>query len=223
MVYNIPNQQNVVANMSTDVKADFIRKVYGIFFISLLVTVGVGFVASQFMQTMLGILPIVGIVGMIVGFGMAFTQRMPVVNFLLFALYSCLQGAFLGPYLTYLSAQYPGLPAEAGWLTISVFGALTVFVFASKKDFSFIGGFLGIAMIGLIVAGLVMFFVHAAWLSVIYSIVGVLIFAGYILYDTSQIMLKLQPGEEVTGAIDLYLDFVGLFWFILNLLRSRRD
>ena len=223
MNYNLQYGQNFVADLSTEAKSDFIRKVYGTFFVSLLVTVGAGFVASQYIEAIFSAFPILMIATLIIGIAMAFTKRMKGVNVALFAIYSCLQGAVLGPYLTVLSAKYPGLPAEAGWLTVSVFGALTVFVFASKKDFSFIGGFLGIAMIGLIVAGLVMFFVHAAWLSTIYSVVGVLIFAGYILYDTSQIMLRLQPGEEIAGAIDLYLDFIGLFWFILRLLTNRRS
>ena len=85
------------------------------------------------------------------------------------------------------------------------------------------GGFLMVAVVCLLVAGIVMFFVHVAWLSMVYSVVGVLIFAGFVLYDTSQIMLRLQPGDEMTGAISLYLDFLNLFMFILRLLTNRRD
>jgi len=43
-----------------------------------------------------------------------------------------------------------------------------------------------------------------------------------VLYDTSRILTRLRPDEAVTGAVELYLDLIGMFWFILRLLMDRR-
>ena len=223
MNYNTPPYAQFVADSSQDVRTTFIRKVFTLLFGSILTTVIAGYVASGFIQTIIPLMPIIGIATFVCFLGLLFTKQIPVVNAALFFLFAILQGAIIGPYLTILEARLPGIPAEAAWLTLSVFGALTLYVFASKKDFSFMGGFLMVAVVCLLVAGIVMFFVHAAWLSMVYSVVGVLIFAGFVLYDTSQIMLRLQPGDEMTGAISLYLDFLNLFMFILRLLTNRRD
>lgn len=223
MNYSTPQYSQFVADSSQDVRTAFIRKVYTLLFGSILTTVIAGVVASGFTQTLLPLMPIIGIATFVCMLGLVFTKQIPGVNAALFFLFAVLQGVILGPYLAYLEARLPGVPAEAAWLTVSVFGALTLYVFASKKDFSFMGGFLTVAVIGLIVASIVMFFVHAAWLTTAYCVVGVLIFAGFVLFDTSQIMLRLQPGDEMTGAISLYLDFLNMFMLILRLLSNRRD
>ena len=125
--------------------------------------------------------------------------------------------------MTIYETRFPGLHLKPDWITVAVFGGLTAYAFTSKKDFSFLGGMLFVGLIALIVAGIVMFFVHAAWLSTVYSVVGVLIFSGFVLYDTSQIMQRMAPEDAVMGAVSLYLDFINLFMFILRLLSSRRD
>ena len=224
MNYGVPySGGGFVANQSADVRADFIRKVYSLFFLSLLVTVGVGALAAPYTPVVLGFWPILLIAGFVCIIALSFAQRAAGWNLALLYLYSAIQGAILGPLLTLYEARYPGLPAQAGWLTIAVFGGLTAYVFMSKKDFSFLGGMLFMGLIALIVAGIVSFFFHAAWLATAYSVVGVLIFSGYVLYDTSRIMTRLGPEDAVMGAVSLYLDFINLFLFILRLLSSRRD
>ena len=212
-----------VADYSVDVRADFIRKVYSLFFTSLLVTVGVGAFAAANAPAIVGYWPILMIAGIACVIALSFARRVPGWNVALLYLYSAIQGAILGPLLTIYEARYPGLPLEAGAVTVAVFGGLTAYVFASKKDFSYLGGMLFVGLIGLIVAGVVMFFFHAAWLSMVYSVIGVLIFSGYVLYDTSRIMLRLAPEDAVIGAVELYLDFINLFLFILRLLSNRRN
>ncbi|HZT41160.1 MAG TPA: Bax inhibitor-1 family protein [Chthonomonadaceae bacterium] len=120
--------------------------------------------------------------------------------------------------LTLVNRVAPGIPAEAAILTAAVFGGLSLYAIQSKRDFSFMGGFLFVGLLALVVTGIVLIFVHAALLQTIYTFVGVLIFSGYVLYDTSLILKKLGPNDTVTGAISLYLDLINLFWFILQLL-----
>jgi FtsH-binding integral membrane protein len=223
MNYGMSYSGGVVANQPANVRAEFIRKVYSLFFLSLLVTVGVGALLAPYTAAVLGLWPILAIAGIVCIIALSFAQRVQGLNLALLLLYSAIQGAILGPLLTIYEARFPGIAAEAGWITIAVFGALTGYVFTSKKDFSFLGGILFVGLIAMIVAGIVMMFVHAALASTIYSVFGVLLFSGYVLYDTSRIMLRLSPEDAVIGAVQLYLDFVNLFMFILRLLSSRRN
>jgi FtsH-binding integral membrane protein len=224
MNYGVPySRGGFVADYPADVRADFIRKVYGLFFLSLLVTVGVGALALPYAGAIMAIWPVLIIAEIACIIGLTFARRVAGVNVALLYLFAAIQGAILGPLLALYEARYPGLPAEAGWVTVAVFGSLTAYAFATKKDFSFLGGMLFIGVIGLVIAGIVSMFVHAALLSMIYSVAGVLIFSGFVLYDTSQIMLRLAPEDAVMGAVSLYLDFINLFLFILRLLSSRRD
>jgi FtsH-binding integral membrane protein len=217
------NRGDFVANQPANVRADFIRKVYSLFFLSILTTVVVGWLAIPYTGALLGLWPVLAIAGFACVIGLSFARRVPGLNTGLLFLFAAIQGAILGPLMALYEARFPGLPAEAGWITVAVFGSLTAYVFASKKDFSFLGGMLFVGLIALLVAGIVSIFVHAAWLSIVYSVVGVLIFSGFVLYDTSQIMQRLGPDEAVSGAIALYLDFLNLFMMILNLLSSRRS
>ncbi len=217
------NRGGFVADYSADVRAEFIRKVYSLFFLSMLVTVGVGAFAAPYAPVIAGFMLPLMIAGVVCIVALSFARRVAGVNITLLMLYSAIQGVVFGPLLTLYEARFPGIAAEAGWTTIAVFGGLTAYVFASKKDFSFLGGMLFMSLIALFVAGIVMFFVHAAWASMLYSIAGVLIFSGFVLYDTSQIIHRMAPEDWVMGAVALYLDFVNLFLFILRLFSSRRS
>ncbi len=228
MDYDIPTARGFVAYAPANVRAEFIRKVYNLFFVSILVTVGVGAFCAQptVAPAMLGMLPALLIGGFLIGIIMAFARWTTGLNVLLFYLYSAIQGAILGPVLTLLNQAAPGVPTQAAVLTAVVFGGLSLYAIQSGKDFSFLGGLLFAGIIGLVVAGIVMWFVHSSLLHTLYAFLGVLIFSGYILYDTSQIMKRLGPEEAIAGAISLYLDLLNLFWFILQLLmelNNRRD
>jgi FtsH-binding integral membrane protein len=218
--YNSPYVTQAVAHAPDYVRAEFIRKTYSLFFFSMLITVGIGWFCAQpsVLPAIIPLLIPLLIGGFVVGLVMAFTQRTPGLNLAMLCLYAAIQGAIAGPVLTIVNRYAPGIPVQAGLLTIAVFGGLTFYAITSKKDFSFLGGMLMVGLIGLIVSGLVMMFFHTSVMSMIYSLFGILIFSGFVLYDTSNIMQRMTPGMEVTGAIALYLDFINLFYFILRLL-----
>jgi len=224
MNYSAPMTQNVVAEASTDVRMAFVRKVYGLFYMSLLVTVGVGWLCIQpaVLPVMMPLMLPLVIAGFICVLALSFARRVSGVNLVLLYLFAAIEGAVFGPMLLIINQSAPGLPASAALLTVAVFGGLTMYVMISKKDFSYLGGMLFVGLITLIVAGLVLMFVHSSMLGTLYSVGGVLIFSGYVLYDTSRIMQRLQADEAVSGAVSLYLDFLNLFLFILRLLNGRR-
>src|SRR5438105_2724673 len=124
-----------VAHSPVDVRADFIRKVYQLLFLSLLVTVGVGALCAQpaVLPAMLPVLPIFLIAGLGVGIGMAFARRNAQLAFALLLVYSALQGAVFGPVLTMIERYAPGIPMQAAVLTIATFGALSFYAITSKR------------------------------------------------------------------------------------------
>ena len=102
--------------------------------------------------------------------------------------------------------------------TVLVFGTLTVYAMTTKKDFSFLGGMLWVALVVLIVGGLVNMFVQSLGFGILLASVGVLVFSGFILYDTQKILRTYPSNEHVAASMTLFLNFVLLFVEILRLI-----
>lgn len=113
---------------------------------------------------------------------------------------------------------------DAFLLAMAAFSGLTGYVFISRRNFSFLGGMLSMGILVLIVASLIGMFVGGATFHLAIASVGVLLFGGYVLYDTSRLLHAEEPISPVDAATMLYLDFFNLFLFILQILMSsRRD
>ncbi len=130
-------------------------------------------------------------------------------------------GVFLGPILQVAlhlrnGAQLIGMAAGG---TGIIFLSLATIATTTKKDFSFMGKFLFIGLILLIVASLANMFFHIEALSLTISAIAVMIFSAYILYDVSQIV---HGGETnyVMATLSLYMDIYNLFINLLNLLMA---
>jgi FtsH-binding integral membrane protein len=112
----------------------------------------------------------------------------------------------------------------AGILTLAVFGGLTLAVFVTKKDYSFLRPILCVASLialGVIVAACLIGFS----LGLIFSFVMVALMSGYILYYTSQVMLHYRTDQHVAAALALFAAVATLFWYILRIVMatSSRD
>ncbi|ODS24711.1 BAX inhibitor protein [Candidatus Endobugula sertula] len=140
-----------------------------------------------------------------------------------------LLGASLGPILNHYLALSNGgaLIMQALGGTALVFFSLSAYVLTTRKDFSFMGGFLFVglmvaifAMLGMLVASL--FGVQISGLSLAISAVIVLLMSGFILYDTSRII---HGGETnyLMATVALYLDIYNLFTSLLHLLGALSD
>ena len=113
--------------------------------------------------------------------------------------------------------------------TSAAFVSLSLWGYTTKKDLSGFGTFLIMGVVGLLVASLVNLFVQSSVFALAISAVGVLIFAGLTAYDTQRIKsLYFQvAGSDmlgktaIMGALTLYLDFVNMFTFLLNLMGNR--
>jgi uncharacterized protein len=136
------------------------------------------------------------------------------------ALYVVALAVIMTP-LLYIAAFYssPELIPTAAMLTLLVFGGLTLTVFMTKKDFSFLRGALAIGSLtalGLIVAAIAFGFALGTW----FAGAMIVLFSGYILYQTSQILAHYRPTQHVAAALALFASVAMLFYYILYFLMS---
>ncbi|WP_375284907.1 Bax inhibitor-1/YccA family protein, partial [Sphingobium yanoikuyae] len=100
----------------------------------------------------------------------------------------------------------------------------------TKKDLSGFGTFLIMGVVGLLVASLINIFLRSSMMDLVISAVGVLLFAGLTAYDTQKIKsiyayvagTEMMGKSVVMGALNLYLDFINMFLFLLRLFGDRR-
>jgi uncharacterized protein len=151
----------------------------------------------------------------------------PSTAFALFMVYAALLGVMLSSVL--LAYTLTSI-TRVFFISAASFGALSLYGYTTKRDLSPIGSFLMMGLIGLIIAMVVNMFLKSPGLEFVFSLVGVLIFAGLTAWDTQRIKEMYDPMEDgtivgrkaVMGALSLYLDFINLFLFLLRFLGDRR-
>ena len=119
--------------------------------------------------------------------------------------------------------------ATTFFATAAAFVSLSLWGYTTKKDLSAMGTFLIMGVFGLLFAMIINLFMQSQAMMYAISAIGVLIFAGLTAYDTQRIKslyFQLQGTEflgkaAIMGALSLYLDFVNMFTFLLNLMGSR--
>ncbi|MEP2715465.1 Bax inhibitor-1/YccA family protein [Pseudophaeobacter sp.] len=165
----------------------------------------------------------------IFGFGAA-ANRMPAAGVqLLFYAFATVMGLSLSS----IFLIYTGQSIIQVFLVTSIaFAGLSLYGYVTKKDLSGMGTFLMMGLIGLIVAMVVNLFLQSGAMTFAISVIGVLIFAGLTAYDTQKIkttyLEMAHSGDQewlgkaaIMGALSLYLDFINMFMFLLQLLGNR--
>ena len=117
------------------------------------------------------------------------------------------------------------------FITSGTFAAMSVYGYTTKSSLAKIGAYCYMALFGLIIAMVVNIFLKSSSLEWVISIVGVLLFVGLTAWDTQQIkqiaQYNLDPALAdklaTMGALNLYLDFVNLFLFLLRIFGGNRD
>ena len=140
-------------------------------------------------------------------------------------LYIAVEAVIFLPIL-WKAGQMTGQPvvAQAGLMTLLVFGGLTTFVFVSGKDFSFMGPMLAVlsfAALGLVIASVFLGFS----LGLVFSVAMVVLAAGMIVYDTSNVMRNYGTDQHVGAALSLFASLATMFFYILRIVMatSNRD
>ena len=146
---------------------------------------------------------------------------------LMFVIYSIMNGVFFSFILLAYTEQSI---ATTFLITAGTFGAMSLFGFVTKRDLSTMGRILFMLLIGLIIATVVNIFMKAEGLALILNYAGVVIFVGLTAYDTQSIKQMLQEhgdkeGAEkiaLLGSLELYLDFINLFIYLLRFFGESR-
>jgi FtsH-binding integral membrane protein len=143
-----------------------------------------------------------------------------------FWFYAALLGASLSTiFLVYTATSI----AQTFVATAAAFASLSLWGYTTKKDLSAWGSFLIMGVVGLLIASIINAFWPSGPLGLAISALGVLIFAGLTAYDTQKIKSTyfLVQGTEIAaksaimGALNLYLDFINMFLFLLRFMGSR--
>ncbi|MCA7014326.1 Bax inhibitor-1/YccA family protein [Dickeya dadantii] len=147
----------------------------------------------------------------------------------LFMLYSALTGLTLSSIFIVYSGESI---ASTFVITAGMFGAMSLYGYVTKRDLTGMGSMLFMALIGILLATLVNFWLKSEGLQLAITYIGVLVFVGLTAYDTQKLK---NIGEELSvddrdnfrkysimGALTLYLDFINLFLMLLRLFGSRR-
>jgi len=141
--------------------------------------------------------------------------------------------AAMGLSIAWIFAVFTGYSVTQTFLvTSAAFAGLSLYGYTTKRDISAWGSFLIMGVIGLIIASVVNIFLGSGIVQLAISALGVLIFAGLTAYDTQKIktdyLAHAQHGDSewlaksaIMGALNLYLDFVNLFMFLLQFMGSR--
>jgi modulator of FtsH protease len=215
-----------VANATVAERVGFVRKVYGLFFTGILfsgVGVAIGFAYPPLMWAVIQNrwISFFVLIGAIIG--AQAVRLVPGVNLAALFGFTTLMGIFLSPVLAIIGAKNPNSILQAGVLTVGIFGGLTAYAFLSKRDFSFLNGMLTVGLIVVVLSGILNIFFASSAFSFGIAVTTLLLFSGYVLYDTQQIIRRYPTNEYVAGALDLFLDAFNIFMALLRILNGRRD
>jgi modulator of FtsH protease len=199
----------------------FLRKVFGLVFFGLVCTAAGGLAgldtgASMALMTH----PWIGM-GLFFGlfFGAQAGRHVGGLNVLLMALFTGFAGLYLAPVVALAG---PATAGNALATTSVVFVGLSVYATVTKRDFSFLGAFVFTAILALIAGSLLnVFLFHSPAAQGALSVVGCLIFSAAILFDVWRLSKTMSFDEPVAFALTLYLDFINLFLFVLQLFSRR--
>lgn len=145
-----------------------------------------------------------------------------------FLIFSALMGVTLAPiFLVYKI----GTITYTFFITAGMFGAMSVYGYFTKADLSKFGSYLIMGLIGLFIAMIVNIFLKSSGMNWIISFAGVLLFTGLTAWDTQAVRRMASYNVDpafadklaTMGAMNLYLDFINLFLFLLRLLGGNRD
>ncbi|MGL4238888.1 Bax inhibitor-1/YccA family protein [Tabrizicola sp.] len=221
------------------------NKVYGLMSVAMLVTAGVAWsvgtsdaLLSIFRDPLtlrpniLGWVVMFAPLAMVFAFG-ALVNKMSVAaaQFFFYAF-----AAVMGLSIAWIFKAFTDTSIASTFLVTAIaFASLSLFGYVTKRDLSGMGTFLLMGLVGLIVAMVVNMFLQSEGLAFAIPVIGVLIFAGLTAYDTQTIKTQYlmyahhgdgggqlyQGRSAIMGALNLYLDFINMFMFLLHFLGNR--
>ncbi len=235
------NQFNSVidsATKDTSLAKSFMANVFSYMFAGLLLT---GFIAWYFAEeglvfkylitetgpTVLYYIAAFAPLGFVLIMGLGYRKLSAPAMLVLFIAFAALMGVSLSTiFITYNMGDI----STAFFSASSVFAVMAVVGYTTTTDLTKLGNILYIGLIGIIIAMVINFFMQSSMMSYVISVIGVIIFTGLTAYDVQKLK-RIGEGTEIGtastrklaiyGALDLYLDFINLFLFLLRLIGGR--
>ena len=218
------------------------NKVYGLMSVAMLVTAGVAWAVGTsdallsifrdpitLRPNVLGWVIMFAPLAMVFAFGAMINRLSAAAAQVFFYAFA----AVMGLSLAWIFKVFTGVSiAQTFLITAIAFAGLSLYGYVTKRDLSGFGTFLMMGLIGLLVAMIVNIFLASSALAFAISVIGVLIFAGLTAYDTQNIKnTYIQHAQAmdsewlgkaaIMGALNLYMDFINLFMFLLQFLGNR--
>ncbi|XP_037369945.1 protein lifeguard 4 [Talpa occidentalis] len=217
------NYGSCVASASVHIRMAFLRKVYSILSLQVLLTTVTStiFLYFESMRTFVRESPALLLVFALGSLGLIFAltlnrHKHPLNLYLLFGftLLEALSVAFV------VTLYDVNVVLQAFILTTAVFLGLTIYTLQSKRDFGKFGAGLFAVLWILCLSAILRLFFYSETMELVMAAVGALLFCGFIIYDTHSLMHRLSPEEYVLAAINLYLDIINLFLHMLRFLEA---
>jgi len=233
--WHVPDSEHLGDMSDKAVRANFLKKVYGILAAQMTLTVmiaatmmasapvrNVCMVAAMSHPILMNLGMFVPMIASLVCL-MASKNKYPQNYYLLF-IFTVSMSVMVGWICAvYQAAGLGGLVLEAFAITMLIFISLSGYAIYSGQDFSWMGAGLLAALMCMIGVSFIGFFIPGLVNNVIYSGLGALLFCGYILSDTYRICQVFGPDDYIVAAIEVYLDIINLFLYILQLLAESQN
>lgn len=236
-MYNDNSQYNNYYSSDTTALASTVssamKRIYFKMTLGLLVTAFISLWASDsaaywgFMQTntwaMWGLM--IGEIVLVISITGAIRRLSSVAASALFYLFAVINGLMLAPIFKIYTGD---TISTTFFVTAGTFAAMSIYGYFTTNDLSKFGSILFMALIGLVIATIVNWFMHSETLMWIITYAGVLIFVGLTAWDTQQLKNMAMVTDNASigklatiGALNLYLDFINLFLYLLRIFGNR--
>jgi FtsH-binding integral membrane protein len=207
-------------------RARLVRRTYALVFASVLVTMGgaaFGLSEPRLMRAVT-LHPFIALVAMLAPM-LVVTRARPAfpLDIALTFLFTFVAGVVLAPLLSLSEARSPGIAVQAGALTGTAFGVLTLYAFVSRRDFSAWRSFFSVGLWVLAGTAVLNIFFANRTADLWIASASVLVFSGLLVFDTWRLRNEYAPEEYAQAAVRLYVDLLNIFVATLSLLGGRRD
>ncbi|QDT54331.1 Modulator of FtsH protease YccA [Caulifigura coniformis] len=235
-MYDVDNRYDgFAADSSLEQRISFIRRVYGHLLGAMLLFIAS---AALFVNTPAIYQPLFSLLSLrwgplllIGGFmaasavaqSMAYNRTSRGTQYFGLGLYAVLEALIFTPLLLYVQLrQGADVIMQAGTVTLIIFGGLSAVVMLTRSDFSFLRNFLWLGSLAAFAVIIVSMFTGGGITgSLLFMSAMVVLFSGWILYDTSNILHHYDTDQYVAAALKLFSSVATLFWWVLRLMSSR--
>jgi protein lifeguard len=214
-----------VAQAHVYIRMGFLRKVYGILSVQLLMTTVIaGFMMyfggdhlKTFLHTNPFVLLILFLATIVNLVALSFKKNETPANYVLLFTFTALESAMVGCIVVHYSVA---IVIQALVLTCAVTVSLSLYALQTKRNLSHWGGVLMAALVIIFVASILQMFLRWKALDFTIAVFGAFVFCLFIIFDTWMIMNRVSPEEYIVACIDLYLDIINLFIYLLQILNE---